>query len=62
MKVTDQESACEQVIFSGGGFSNYFAMPKYQSKAVENYLENHKPQDYGAEVWNATGNVSKLSK
>jgi subtilase family serine protease len=26
-KVTDPESACEQVIFSGGGFSNYFGMP-----------------------------------
>ena len=62
MKVTDQESPCEQVIFSGGGFSSYLEMPKYQSKAMENYLENHKPQEYGAEVWNATVNVSKLSK
>jgi tripeptidyl-peptidase-1 len=25
--VFEPESACEQVIFSGGGFSNYFAVP-----------------------------------
>ncbi|KAF9553992.1 hypothetical protein CPC08DRAFT_208677 [Agrocybe pediades] len=56
MKVTDQESACEQVIFSGGGFSNYFPMPKYQTRAVGNYLQNHKPEEYGPEVWNSTGN------
>jgi tripeptidyl-peptidase I len=26
--------------FSGGGFSNYFARPSYQNKAVSSYLQN----------------------
>ncbi|KAJ3512186.1 hypothetical protein NLJ89_g3668 [Agrocybe chaxingu] len=44
----------DAVIYSGGGFSNYFAMPDYQKKAVGNYLKNHKPT-YSPEIWNATG-------
>ncbi|KAF8148410.1 peptidase S8/S53 domain-containing protein [Crassisporium funariophilum] len=52
--VTNPESACEQVIFSGGGFSNYFAMPTYQKRAVAGYLRNYKP-DYPSNVWNSTG-------
>ena len=41
--VTDPEGACEQVIFSGGGFSNYFAIPSYQKTAVASYLKKYKP-------------------
>ncbi|KAF8173454.1 peptidase S8/S53 domain-containing protein [Pholiota molesta] len=52
--VTDPEGACEQVIFSGGGFSNYFSMPEYQKKAVGNYLKNFKPS-YAGNIWNSTG-------
>ncbi|EGO26346.1 hypothetical protein SERLADRAFT_436157 [Serpula lacrymans var. lacrymans S7.9] len=52
--VFDPESACEQVIYSSGGFSNYFAMPHYQKDAVENYLKNHSPP-YSASIWNSTG-------
>ncbi|KDR74659.1 hypothetical protein GALMADRAFT_123401 [Galerina marginata CBS 339.88] len=52
--VTQPESACEQVIYSGGGFSNYFAMPKYQKQAVQKYLKNHKPT-YAPGIWNSTG-------
>jgi len=55
-KVTDPEGACEQVIYSGGGFSNYFPIPEYQKKAVGNYLKNHKPE-YPADIYNATGMV-----
>ena len=28
----------QAVFFSGGGFSNYFAQPEYQSKAVQTFL------------------------
>lgn len=54
--VTDRESACQQVIFSGGGFSNYFPIPEYQKKAVNEYFENHKPA-YADSIYNATGAV-----
>jgi len=37
------EEACETVIFSGGGFSNNFAIPSYQSSAVATYFANHAP-------------------
>ncbi|KAG6902424.1 hypothetical protein C0995_000350 [Termitomyces sp. Mi166 len=41
--VNDPEGACEQVIFSGGGFSNIFPMPSYQADAVTEFLTNHPP-------------------
>ncbi|KAH9846221.1 subtilisin-like protein [Lenzites betulinus] len=53
-KVTDPESACNQVIFSGGGFSNVFAMPSYQEKAVSNYLTKFPPP-YAAGIYNTSG-------
>ncbi|KAF7792186.1 hypothetical protein EIP86_003218 [Pleurotus ostreatoroseus] len=53
-KVTDPESACEQVIFSGGGFSNHFKIPDYQKSTVEGFLKNHPPP-YPTTIWNATG-------
>ncbi|KAH8081328.1 peptidase S8/S53 domain-containing protein [Cristinia sonorae] len=53
-KVTDPESACMQVIYSGGGFSNYFAMPDYQKSAVKNYLTKFPPS-FAPNLWNATG-------
>ncbi|KAJ6501263.1 subtilisin-like protein [Mycena vulgaris] len=53
-KVTDPESACEQVIFSGGGFSNYFAIPDFQKGQVARYLTNNPPP-YAATTYNATG-------
>ncbi|THG96319.1 hypothetical protein EW026_g5491 [Hermanssonia centrifuga] len=53
-KVTDPESACEQVIFSGGGFSNHFAMPEYQKSTVESFLAKFPPP-YPKSIWNATG-------
>ncbi|KAG0702859.1 Pro-kumamolisin, activation domain-containing protein [Suillus ampliporus] len=52
--VYEPEGACEQVIYSGGGFSNYFAMPDYQKSAVEYYLTNYYPQ-YPPDIWNASG-------
>ncbi|KLO15522.1 subtilisin-like protein [Schizopora paradoxa] len=41
--VFEPESASEQVIFSGGGFSNVFKRPSYQDAAVEGFLTNHPP-------------------
>lgn len=52
--VKDPEAACERVIRSGGGFSNVFAMPKYQREAVESYLENNKPP-YTTAQYNTSG-------
>lgn len=54
--VLEPEGACEQVIYSGGGFSNYFAMPDYQKTAVDYYLTNYYPQ-YPPDIWNASGTV-----
>ncbi|KAI0341890.1 subtilisin-like protein [Trametopsis cervina] len=53
-KVTDPESASYDRIFSGGGFSNYFAIPEYQKSAVQAFLANHPPP-YSGEIFNATG-------
>ena len=53
-KVTDPESACAQVIYSGGGFSNVFKMPDYQKSSVENYLTKYPPP-YSTDIYNATG-------
>ncbi|KAF8317469.1 subtilisin-like protein [Clavulina sp. PMI_390] len=50
-KVTDPEGASNKVIYSGGGFSNVFSMPTYQSTAVKNYYKNHKPS-YKAPIYN----------
>ncbi|KAJ7698737.1 peptidase S8/S53 domain-containing protein [Mycena rosella] len=51
--VTDPESACAQVIFSGGGFSNQFAMPDYQKGVVTSYLTTNPPP-YASTIYNAT--------
>lgn len=52
--VFEPESACEQVIYSGGGFSNYFAMPQYQQEYVQHYL-NEYPPPYSKDIYNSTG-------
>ncbi|KAF8134388.1 peptidase S8/S53 domain-containing protein [Boletus edulis] len=57
--VYEPETACEKVIYSGGGFSNYFEMPDYQKTAVEHYLTNYHP-DYSADIWNSTGKSRAL--
>ncbi|KAK9780096.1 putative Protease s8 tripeptidyl peptidase [Seiridium cardinale] len=49
--VRSAESACEEVIFSGGGFSNVFAMPSYQQKAVATYFADSAPS-YSADQFN----------
>jgi len=54
--VRGQESACQDVIFSGGGFSNVFAMPSYQKQAVSDYFAN-SPPPYGAERFNNSKTV-----
>ena len=54
--VTAPEEACETVIYSGGGFSNRFAKPSYQSSAVASYFANHKPT-YTATQYNNSQTV-----
>ncbi|KAH7907433.1 peptidase S8/S53 domain-containing protein [Hygrophoropsis aurantiaca] len=39
---------------SGGGWSNHFPLPAYQSSAVKNYLKHHLHM-YPASIWNSTG-------
>ncbi|KAF8880770.1 peptidase S8/S53 domain-containing protein [Infundibulicybe gibba] len=53
---TDPEQACESVIVSGGGFSNYFDLPAYQRDAVNGYVENFAGADISAGAWNSSGN------
>ncbi|KAK1980246.1 Pro-kumamolisin [Colletotrichum cereale] len=50
------ESACEKVIFSGGGFSNVFPLPDYQKKAMEDYYNNNAPP-YGGDRFNNSKTV-----
>lgn len=51
--VRSAESACEEVIFSGGGFSNVFSMPSYQEKAVQAYFANSAPPYSGQQFNNS---------
>lgn len=51
--VTAPEEACETVIFSGGGFSNVFPMPSYQSAAVKEFFANHLPPYTAAQYNNS---------
>lgn len=58
--VNDPEGACEQVIFSGGGFSNIFAMPQYQEDAVQSFVKNNPP-GFSTALFNNSGKVSGCS-
>ncbi|KAI0028799.1 subtilisin-like protein [Vararia minispora EC-137] len=51
--VADPETACELVIFSGGGFSNIFPLPSYQASAVTSFLKNHPPPFTSAQFNNS---------
>ena len=53
---TQPEQACQTVIYSGGGFSNVFPIPSYQSSAVASYFTNHKPS-YTATQYNNSRTV-----
>jgi len=54
--VHSPESASERVIFSGGGFSNVFAMPSYQKQAMATYFAENAPP-YGADRFNNSQTV-----
>ncbi|CAA7262947.1 unnamed protein product [Cyclocybe aegerita] len=54
--VNDPEVACEQVIYSGGGFSNIFPLPSFQADAVTTYLKLHPPPYTNGE-FNNSGNA-----
>ncbi|KAL0573252.1 hypothetical protein V5O48_008699 [Marasmius crinis-equi] len=52
----DPESACRTIAHSGGGFSNYFALPEYQKDDVSTYLRRHNSSfPFPPNVWNSTG-------
>lgn len=51
--VTTPEEACETVIFSGGGFSNVFPLPSYQSATVQGFFANHPPPYTAAQYNNS---------
>ena len=57
--VYDPEKACDRVISSGGGFSDIFPMPSYQTAAVTNFLKEYPPP-YSAAQYNNSGNVALL--
>jgi tripeptidyl-peptidase I len=57
--VNDPESACEREIFSGGGFSDIFQMPSYQTAAVTKFLKTHPPP-YSAAQFNNSGKVELM--
>ncbi|KAI0063498.1 subtilisin-like protein [Artomyces pyxidatus] len=57
--VFEPEGACEQVIFSGGGFSNIFPLPSFQASAVTSFLKNHPPP-YTSEQFNNSGKVRAI--
>ncbi|TVY41776.1 Aorsin [Lachnellula subtilissima] len=50
------ESACEKVIFSGGGFSNVFPMASYQKNTMSSFFAQNKIP-YGAERFNNSQTV-----
>ncbi|WQF82909.1 Putative peptidase S53, activation domain, Sedolisin domain, peptidase S8/S53 domain superfamily [Colletotrichum destructivum] len=50
------ESACQKAIFSGGGFSNIFAVPDYQKKTMDEYYATNAPP-YGADRYNNSRTV-----
>ncbi|KAH7907732.1 peptidase S8/S53 domain-containing protein [Hygrophoropsis aurantiaca] len=58
--VYDPESALDVVnnngaaVYSGGGFSNYFALPTYQQDAVSSYLKTNAPM-YPNGTWHSAG-------
>jgi len=54
--VNDPEGACEQVIFSGGGFSNIFPLPSFQAEAVTKFLKDHPPPFHDGQ-FNNSGRV-----
>ena len=49
--VSSPEVACYTTIYSGGGFSNNFPIPSYQTAAVAAYFRN-SPPPYGADRFN----------
>ena len=53
--VDDPEEACAEVIYSGGGFSNVFTMPEYQSAAVGNWWATYAGSlGYNTSLYNSS--------
>jgi tripeptidyl-peptidase-1 len=56
LTVYDPEIACQDVITSGGGFSNVFTMPTYQNATLTNFFNLYKPS-YNSTQYNNSQNV-----
>lgn len=54
--INDSEAACYTRIHSGGGFSNVFALPQYQSKHIKKYFETQTPP-YDLRTFNNSRNT-----
>lgn len=52
--ITDPEEAIETMIVSGGGFSNVFGLPAYQTEAVNTWFSTSNTP-YGADRFNNSG-------
>ncbi|KAJ7287274.1 peptidase S8/S53 domain-containing protein [Mycena rebaudengoi] len=52
--VLNPESACKDVIHSGGGFSKVFDLPDFQKTQVNSYFAANPPK-YSASLYNPTG-------
>lgn len=50
--VYEAESACNQTIYSGGGFSNVFQTPSYQTNAIKSYYTKDDAPSYTAATYN----------
>ncbi|KAM0748741.1 subtilisin-like protein [Meredithblackwellia eburnea MCA 4105] len=50
----NSEIACQEVILSGGGFSDVFAMPSYQKTQVQSFLKKYPPP-YSSSQYNTSG-------
>jgi tripeptidyl-peptidase-1 len=56
LTVYNPEIACQDVITSGGGFSNVFTVPNYQSAAMTNFFNLYTPS-YNSSQYNNSQNV-----
>jgi tripeptidyl-peptidase-1 len=54
--VSEPEIACATKISSGGGFSNVFQLPSYQTEAVGEWFKKY-PTGYGSDRFNDSGNA-----
>jgi tripeptidyl-peptidase-1 len=55
--VTEPEIAVQDVVYSGGGFSNFFPIPSWQQSTLAAWWDEHKP-DYSFQQFNNSRQTS----